>query len=348
MGQVKIDHEVLEKFAFDILCNSGIEPQEAETIAQVMVWTDMIGRSGHGLAHLPILLKRFKRKLINSPCHAKFVKKSDAIFLLEGKNGPGQFLGHQAMTKAIDTAAEYGVSIVSVRNSNHFGACAYYAQLAAEKNKISLVTSNSFPCVAPYGGISPVLGTNPFAFGAPVKDGQSILADFSTSTISGTAIREAIKDRKKISRGVALDEKGNDTVDPEKVIMGSLLPMAGFKGYSLGLMVEILSGVLTGSAISNEIGSVWRDFTKSNRVGHLFMVIDIASLVPLEIYYERIADLIGYIMKCNKKDAAALRLPGEARWCHYKQNIENGVPLGNNILHELNLLADGLGLVTPW
>lgn len=349
MGEVRIDCNLLEKFTFDILCASGIETREAHIIAKVMVWTDMIGRSGHGLARLPIFLKRYKLNLINSPCSANFVKKSDAVFLLEGHNGPGQFLAHEAMAKAIDIADTCGVGIVGVQNSNHFGAGAYYAHLAAEAKKISIVTTNSFPLVVPHGGISPVFGTNPFTFGAPVKDGQSILADFSTGAVSGATFRKAIADRKNILPGSALDEQGNDIVEPEQAGEGNILPIAGAKGYGLGLMIEIISGVLTGSAISHEIGSVWKDFTKSNRVGHLLIALDISNIIPLEIYYERIADLTGFIKAARKMNTIdEILLPGETRWRHYQQNVEKGVPISDADINELNSLADTLGLIPPW
>lgn len=349
MGDVKIDFRVLEKFVFDILCSSGVYTQEANTIAKVMVWTDLIGRSGHGLKRLPIFIKRFKQNLINSPCNAKFVPKSCAVYLLEGNDGPGQVLGHRAMSKAIEMADRYGIGLVGVQNSNHFGANSYYNQLAAEANKISIVTTNSFPIVAPHGGMSPIFGTNPLAFGAPVRNGQSILVDFSTSGISGAMIRKATANQSTIPIGLALDEDGKDTVDPERASKGSILPMAGAKGYCLGLMVEILSGVITGSAISLEIGSVWKDFSKSNRVGHLFIAIDVSSIMPLEIYYDRIEGLISYIKEAKKRDGIdEILLPGETRWRNYQQNIKNGIHLDQNIISELLSLADEFKIMAPW
>jgi ureidoglycolate dehydrogenase (NAD+) len=349
MDDVRVDSRLLKKFVFDILCASGVDTRETNTIAEVMVWTEMIGRSGHGLKRLPIFIKRFKRNLINSPCHAEFVRKSDTISLLEGNDGPGQFLGHMAMLKAIEIADKFGVGVVGVQNSNHFGANSYYNQLAAQAGKISIVTTNSFPLVVPHGGMSPVLGTNPFAFGAPVIGSQSILIDFSTSGISGAMIRKALANKSTLPMGVALDKDGKDTVDPEQASKGSILPMAGVKGYCLGLMVEILSGVITGSAISHEIGSVWKDFSKSNRVGHLFLAIDISSLLPLEIYYDRMAELMGYIKEAKKRNGInAILLPGEPEWRHYQQNVESGVHLSKDIADELQSLANEFKLGVPW
>lgn len=348
-GKVKIDVQVLEKFVFDILCSSGIDKQEADIIARVMVWTEMIGRSGHGLKRVPIFIKRFKRNLIKSPCDAKFSHKSDAVSLLEGNDGPGQVLGHLAMSKAIEKADKGGIGLVCVKNSNHFGANSYYNQLAAEANKISIVTTNSFPIVVPHGGMSPVFGTNPFAFGAPVRNGQSILVDFSTSGASGAMIRKAAADHSTIPIGLALDEHGNDTVDPERASKGSILPIAGAKGYCLGLMVEILSGVITGSAISNEIGSVWKDFSKSNRVGHLFLVIDVSIIMHLELYYDRIEGLIGHIKEAKKRDNIdEILLPGETRWRNYQESLHHGVRLGDEVINGLQSLADEFNIMAPW
>jgi LDH2 family malate/lactate/ureidoglycolate dehydrogenase len=349
MYDVKIDSRVLENFVSDLLCTSGIDDQEAKIISKVMVWTEMIGRSEHGLKRLPLFVKRFKQNLINSPCKADFVHKSESVSLLQGNDGAGQVLGHLAMMKAIEMADIGGVGLVAVQNSNHFGANSYYNQMAAKANKISIVTTNSFPIVAPHGGMSPVFGTNPFAFGAPVRSGQTILVDFSTSGISGAMIRKFAAEKKTIPLGVALDEDGNDTTDPVRASKGSILPVGGAKGYCLGLMIEILSGVITGSAISNEIGSVWKDFTRRNRVGHLFLTIDVSRLMPLERYYDRIEDLVSFIKEAKKRVGInEILLPGETRWRNYQDSLNNGVRIGGELFKELQSLADELKIMVPW
>jgi LDH2 family malate/lactate/ureidoglycolate dehydrogenase len=349
MAAIRVNFEQLEKFVFDILHCSGFDAKEAKITAEVMVWTDLIGRSNHGLKFLPIILKRFRRDLIKSPCHPEFEKRADAIYVLRGNDGLGQFLSHLAMAKAIDIADERGIGLVGVQNSNHFGAGAYYMQMAAEKKKISLVTSNSVPRVVPHGGSTPVLGTNPFAFGAPVKDDRSILVDFSTGAMAGSTIRKAIEDGKSIPEGLALDRNGNDTVDPKMANDGSLLPMAGAKGFCMGLMVEILSAIITGSASSHEIGSMLKNFSKSNRVGHFILAINVPSLMPLEVYYDRMETLIRYIKESRKKnDVDEILYPGEGRWRHLHQNEKEGVQLADSIIAALQAEASKLNLAVPW
>ena len=346
---VRVSSDELEKFALNILGASGVDPYESEIISKVLVWTDLIGRTTHGIIRLPIYIKRFKRGLIKSPCQPEFIHKSSSIQLLKGNDGFGQFLSHCAMSKAIDIAAKHGVGLIGVYESNHFGAGAYYIQMAAEKNMISLVTTNSFPLVAPHGGIAPVLGTNPLAFGAPMRNNQSILVDFSTGALAGATIRKAIAENVTIPKGMVVNEKGQDIVDPNQAPQGIILPFAGARGYCLGLMVEILSGVITGSAISHEIGSIFRNFKKCNRVGHLFIALDIRQMMPLDIYYDRMTQLVAFIKETKRLgETDEILLPGEKRWRIFRQQITEGIRLSTDCIEALNPLAYELGVSQPW
>ena len=349
MDDLRVFDKELEKFVLNILCASGVDPSESEIISKVLVWTELIGRTGHGVIRLPIYLKRFEKELIKSPCQPEFYRKSSAIQLLKGKDGFGQFLGHCAMSKAVEIADKHGIGLVGVYESNHFGASAYYVQMAAERNMISLVTTNSFPIVAPHGGISPVFGTNPIAFGAPMRNGQSILVDFSTGALAGATIRKAIAEQGKIPDGMVVDENGNDIVDPKKAPKGVILPFAGARGYCLGLMAEILSGVITGAAISHEIGSIFRQFDKNNRVGHLFFVLNIANIMSLKTYFNRMEIISGFI-KASKRlpETKEILLPGETRWRTYYQQLSEGISLSAECIEALNQLADKFKISTPW
>lgn len=349
MHEVSVSGSELRKFVFDILYASGVDTTESKIISKVLVWTEMIGRTTHGVIRLPIYLKRFKLGLIKSPCRPKFIRKSGTIQILKGNDGFGQFLSHYAMSRAMEIADKHGVGLVGVNESNHFGAGAYYIQMAAEKNNISLVTTNSFPLVAPHRGISPVLGTNPIAFGAPMRNGQSILIDFSTGALAGATIRKAIAEHGKIPKGMVVDKNGNDIVDPERASKGVILPFSGARGYCLGLFAEILSGVITGAAISHEIGSIYRELKKSNRVGHLFCVLNIAKIMPIETYFDRMEKLLGFI-KASKKfsETEEILMPGENRWRIYHQQLTGGVRLSAECIEALNPLADELKISKPW
>lgn len=349
MNAIRVDFQEFKKLAFDILTLSGVDSKEAEIIAKVVSWTDLIGRSTHGSIRLPIYLKRFRLGLIKSPCRPEFIKKSDAIYILKGKDGFGQYLGHRAMLKAIEIAEKQGIGLVGVQDSNHFGAGAYYIQMAAERHKISLVASNSFPLVAAHGGISPVFGTNPIAFGAPTKNGRSILIDFSTGSLSGSTIRKAIVEQGKLPEGTVIDENENTIEDPKLASKGVMLPFAGARGYCLGFMSEILSGIITGAASSHEIGSIYKDFHRPNKVGHFFLAIDISSILPLDIYFDRMEKLSGTIKNSKKrKDINEILLPGEIRWRNYKRQLKAGIQLTAEIVEALDPLVKELNLSAPW
>lgn len=349
MTNVNVNHQTLERFTLDILQASGVDEAEARIIAKALVWANLIGRAPQGALRLGVYLKRFRLGLIQSPCRPEFTQTSESVCLLDGQDGFGHYLGHIGMLKAIELADRYGLGLVGVRNSNHFGAAAYYVQLAAEQSKLGLTTSNSFPRVAPYGGLTPALGTNPFAFGAPTRNGQAILVDFATSAMAGSSIRQAKAERKEIPPGVIIDAHGRDLTDPNLAAQDVILPFGGAKGFCLSLMVEILSGVITGAAISHQIASVYKNFENSSKNGHLFIAIDIAKLMPIETYFERMEMLIGYIKTAKTgEDVAEILLPGETRWRTHRRQLAEGITLDLETVETLTTLAQTLNVPAPW
>jgi LDH2 family malate/lactate/ureidoglycolate dehydrogenase len=344
-----ISFDELEQFVGDILVAAGVDSHEAQIIATVLVWNELVGRSTQGLIRIPIYLKRLQLGLIKSPCNPEFDQVSDTIHMVKGNDGFGQFLGHCAMSKATELAEIHGVGVVGVLGSNHFGSSAYYLQIAAKANQLSLVTSNSVPKVAPYGGMTPVFGTNPIAFGAPTKNGQSILIDFSTGALAGSTIRKAIAEHEKLPVDAIIDENEKPIVDPNLASQGVMLPLAGARGYCLGLMAEILSSIITGAAISHEIGSIYKDFDRSNNVGHFFLAIDISRICPLDIYFDRLETLIGFIKKSKKrKGTNEILLPGETRWRNYAYQRKAGIKLTEETIEALYPLVKDFNLSALW
>lgn len=349
MNHVQIKDETLTRFVETLLRHAGVDPLEAASMAPVFVWTDMIGRHLHGVNRLPALIKRFKLGLINSPCNARFEHQAPAFARLEGNNGFGQYLGHVAMHEAITLARTHGIGAVGVRGSNHFGAGAYYVNLAASQNQLGIALSNSVPKVAPHGGAKAVLGTNPFAFGAPAQNGHAILADFSTSAIPGSKVLEAIAEKKKLPEGLVVDETGASLVDPQHLGHGAILPFGGAKGFCVGLMVEILSGVLTGAGVSHGVASMYEDFTRPSNSGHFFLAINIAVLMPLADYYERLAQLVALLKAAGKVGVAEeVLIPGETRWRTFAEQQNEGVNIDQKTAASLTTLAQECDVATPW
>ena len=341
----RIEAEKLEKLVQEILCAKGVDLEESSIIAQSLVWSDLIDRQSHGVLRLSAYLKKFQHGLIKSPCVPTFIPKSEVIYLVDGHDGFGHYIGYVAMSKAIHIAKQYGVGIVGVSHSNHFGAGAYYVELAAKNCQLGLALSNSFPIVAPYGGVTTALGTNPFAFGAPRENGQSILVDFSTGAAAGATLRKAVEKNAKIPEGVLTDNEGNYITEPDRINQGVVLPFGGAKGFCLGLMVEILSGVITSAGISHEIASMWKNWERSANNGHFFLAIDIPKIMPPRDYYERIERLTQFIKSAKpKKGVEEILLPGEVRWRNYYQNLEQGIALDLKTVKSLTELAQELNL----
>lgn len=349
MTKIGVDYTVLEQFTTDLLCAAGVDQAEATIVAKVLVWTDLIGRSTHGLFRLPVYVKRYQHGLIASPSRPEWVQKADTIYLLEGHNGFGLYLGHLAMSKAIEVAAQFGVGVVGVWQSNHILAGAYYVELAAQQGKLGWVTSNAFPRVAPHGGITAALGTNPFAFAAPLPDGQSILVDFSTGALAGGTIKQAIAEQRDLPPGLVVNEAGRDIVDPTQANQGTILPFGGAKGFCLGLMVEILSGVITGAATSHEIASFYNDFERPANLGHFFLALDITKFMPIETYYERMETLLGFIKAAKLREGfAEILIPGESRWRTYHRQVAEGIELSPQTRQGLKDLAQELQVPVPF
>jgi len=348
-GSVIVSHDALRAFLTDLIVGSGADPTEAAVVAEVTVWSDLVGRPTQGSWRLPVLLERLRRGVIASPCRPSFEQRTEALALLDGGDGFGYYLGQIAMNHAVAMARQSGLALVAVRRSNHLGALAYFGNLAAAGGMIGLVASNSFPRVAPYGGISQVLGTNPLCFAAPTADGRAVLVDTSTGPASGSAIRKRAEERAPLPEGVvAVDEGGRALADAGDASRASLLP-AGPKGFALGLMIEILCGVLTGAAVSHEIASLYGDFSRPSNLGHLFVALDISRLMPREDYFARIGRLLETVKASRLQDGVdEVRFPGEARWRSMERQRRDGIRLDAATADRLSALARPLDIGVPW
>jgi LDH2 family malate/lactate/ureidoglycolate dehydrogenase len=343
----RINHKDLRELAAALLSASGTDESEVGTIADILIWADLVGRSTQGIWYLKTLLERLRAGLIQSPCSPEFTQKADGIVLVDGHNGFGRYVGHVAMSRAIELARRCGIGLAVVRNSSHFGAAAYYVHLAAQAGMIGFAFTNAQGRVAAHGGLRPIFGTNPIAFGAPLRDGRSVLVDFSTSMMAGSMLRKGLESNEPIPAGVAVDEHGKPATNPMEVF--AMLPFGGAKGYCLGLLVEILAGVITGSLMSFQIPYTLEKTKRVTRIGHVFLVIDIATLLPLPEYHERMAMLVTAIKDSPVQPGVSeVLIPGEARWRNYLKQIKEGILLDSKTIESLESLAAERKIATPW
>ena len=346
---VTMSHQVLERFATELLTGARSSRKDAQRVARALVWSDLRGRHPQGVVRIPVLATMLKHGLITSPTQMTWSELSAVTYRLNAGNSFGQIAGEEATRKAVYLAKKSGIGMVVVNNSNHYGAASYFCALAAEADCIGMTFTNATPKVAPYGGTKPIFGTNPIAFSCPTSSGIPILVDFSTSAIAGSTIRHLKESGGKLPEGVALDTNGLPTTDPAALTIGSLLPAAGPKGYGLGLMVEIFCGILAGAGMSHEVGPFYSTWKRNVNSGHLFMAMDISKFQALQLYFERIDMLIGEIKSSPTLEGTSeVLFPGEIRGRYLEKYMREGIPLGEETVHALEKLARSLAIEVPW
>jgi LDH2 family malate/lactate/ureidoglycolate dehydrogenase len=334
----RVDADVLRDFIERIMEAHGVDSDQVRTVAKNLVWNELVGRPNFGVLRLPILMERVRRGVLRGSCQPQFEAVSETMARLDGDDGFGQYVAEIGMRRAIAMAHKGGLGVVGVRNSNFFGTGAYFVQLAAEAGMMGFAASNSFPKVAAHGGILPALGTNPFAFSAPRRNGESMLLDLATSALAGSTVREHIAKGEDLPAGLVVDGNGAPITDPRKVADGALLPFGGAKGFGLALMVEILAGVITGAGVAHGVKSMYADFAESGHSGHFLLALDISRWITLEEYFARFETLIAAVRASNPN--GGVRLPGEIRWQAFRENRDRGIRLEPRLMAALAALSE--------
>jgi LDH2 family malate/lactate/ureidoglycolate dehydrogenase len=274
----------------------------------------------------------------------RLVEDSGAVAVLDGGNGLGPVAARRAMLLALDKAAAFGLGAVGVRNGNHFGAAGYYAALALERGMLGLATSNAAAIMAPPGGTTPVVGNNPLAVAAPAGQAPFLL-DIALSTVSYGRIRMAAEQGLRIPDDWAMTAAGQPTTDPVAAIAGLLTPFGGHKGFGLAVVVELLSAVLTGAALSWRVGQAQAAGQPEQR-GHFCLALDPGRFLTGETFHARMAKLDEGV----RGGAAGARLPGSRSYQQASAAPATGIHLGDQLRKELDLLgaATGVGPLQSW
>ncbi|MEM9332702.1 MAG: Ldh family oxidoreductase [Pseudomonadota bacterium] len=328
-------HEIVK----NIFRAGGVSDAQSEAIAENMVWSECVGRSNFGVKRIPIHLKRLKLGLLNPVANPEIKETSAGMAQIDADNAFGHFAGKIGIEKAVELAGNSGIGMVVLKRSNWYGTGAYFTKIAAEAGMISLAASNAFPKVAAFGGASAVLGTNPFAFGAPRSTGEHIMVDFATASLAGSTVRELRDSGRALDEGLAVYPDGKPLTDPADLEAGALLPFGGAKGFGVALLVEILAGVISGSGFSETVNSTYSNFDDISNSGHCLIAIDVQKLMPLDVYFARLETLV-QILKTSGSQDHTVRLPGEVRWQTLSQNTKNGIRLSDASFQGLARSAD--------
>jgi ureidoglycolate dehydrogenase (NAD+) len=337
--------EELECWSQALLEGAGLEAQAAETVAVSLVAANRRGVDSHGVARLPVYAQRLRVGSMNGRPQPKVERVHGAVALIDADHGPGQVAGVLATDLSIELARRHGVGAVAVHRSSHYGTAAYYAIRAARAGLVGISTTNAEPFVIPFGGLLPALGTNPIALAAPTPTGIFDV-DMASSQVAHNKIRNAAAEGRSIPEGWGVDEQGHPTTDPNQVF--AAVPLGGYKGYGLAVLVEILSAVLAGSGITHGVGRLVEELERPQDVGHFHLALDPEPLVGSA----RFAELLGGLLEELKAipagpDAGEVLVPGEPQARIQAERDRLGIPLPDAQWALLEGLSRELGVPVP-
>ena len=327
------------------LCKVEVPDAHAEILMETLLDADEKGIHTHGFFRLPTYIEQIKRGNINPNPKISIEERGITIRLMHGGGGLGSVISSLAMQEAIKLSRDYGVGIVSVNGSNHFGTAAYYSEMAAKENQIGIAMTNASPAIAPTGGKKAVLGNNPWSISVNTNLGHPITLDMANSVARGKIRLKAIAGE-PIPIGWALDKDGNPTTDAQEALEGLILPIGDHKGYGITFMIDVLTGVLSGAKFGNQNPLIDEDGKRDN--GHLFISFNIGNFMPLEAFRERIDELIEMVKSAPRIDQSReIFLPGEIEWRN-KLNQKNGtVAMTENVVKKIEDLCHAYDIPLP-
>ena len=352
--------ESLADFCRDLFTRLDVPPDDARTVAEVLVAADLRGIDSHGVARMRRYVRGLKEGIMFPHPRVQIVNETPISALLDGGAALGQVAGKKAMEIAVAKALEQGAGFVAVQNSNHFGIAGYYSQMALNHDLIGIALTNSTPDVVPTFGREVMLGTNPISVAVPAGGENPYVLDMSTAVITSGKLESRNRMGKKIPPGWAVDEKGEPCDDPGRVYAnmrgkrgGGLLPLGGageefggHKGYGLGLLVDIFSGVLSASANTTLL------YPKNpegkplpSRVGHFLGALRVDLFRPLAGFKADMDDLIRRLKNSPKAEGRErIYIHGEKEFELEKKYRREGVPLHLKVFEDLKALAEEAGI----
>lgn len=340
----------LDRYTTAILRGAGMTAQGAAVAARVLVTSDARGIESHGVARLPQYVALIDAGVLDPTAVPTVERESASTALVDGHNGMGQVAATEAMRLAIAKAQAHDVGVVAVRNSNHFGIAGYYAMLALEHDLIGLALTNSSPLVAPTGGKRAMVGTNPIAAAVPTGDDRPFVLDMATSTVPVGRLEVHARTGQPLRPGWAIDRTGHETLDAATGRAGALLPLGGtgeaggYKGYGLGVLVDLLTGVLAGGLYGPLIGGLW-DATAPSDLGHFFLALNPTAFNPLDAIQGRARDLLRRLEAGEHAEGAAeILVAGEKERRAHVEARARGVRLHRSVTVALEGLGQRYGI----
>ncbi len=334
----------LEPFARAILLAAGVPSHKAAIVAASLVASNLRGIDSHGIQLLPFYIDQLLAGEMDPHTDGGVISESGACLVFDGRNGIGQWIAEQCCGHAVRMAGVHGLGMVVARESNHFGAAAWWAQKMRAAGQIGIVTCNASPIVPPWQGREGRMGTNPICMSVP---GPWLLDMATTTVAAGRIFKAFLNDQPEIPVGWAFDADGVPTTDTKKAYRGMLMPLGGYKGSGLAMMVEILCSTLSGGVMPNEIGGI-RYRGKRVRVSQMYLAIDVAHFTPLAEFSARMDQLVALM----KSTATApgydeVLVAGDPEWRTEAQRRQSGIPIADGNWDLLAKAAERVNVPVP-
>jgi len=341
---VWVNFNVLENFMIDVFRKVGIPEEDAKICADILITSDKRGIDCHGVAYLKrMYYDRIKTGQIQPKTNIEIIKETPTTAVIDGHHGMGLVIAKKSMDLAIKKAKKFGLGMVAVKNSTHYGFAGYFSLMAVKANMIGITGTNTSYCVVPTFGVEPVLGTNPLTFGIPSDEDFPFCLDCATSVRSVGRIEMYERAEKEIPAGLVIAKDGKTRTDSYQVLSDltsgklNLLPLggigeatAGYKGYGYATIVEILSTALQGGKFFKESYK-----ERGRHIGHFFIAIDISAFIDVEIFKKITGNILRNIRNSQKVPGEEkIYTAGEKEYLIWLERKDKGAPITKSVQKE--------------
>ena len=367
MPKVVCPWNLITDFVTDAFKGYGIPEEEAKMCTSVLLESDKRGIESHGCNRFkPVYLDRIKAGIQFPTTNFDIIKETETTAVVDGHNGMGQVIGTKSMQVAIDKAKKYGMGMVAVRNSCHYGIAGYYTSMATKAGCIGLTGTNARPSVAPTFGVEGMFGTNPLTLGVPTDEKFDFNIDCASSITQNGKVEYYARIGEDIHPGTVIDLNGNPVegdsgVALKKIRQGTAAlttlggigeALGGYKGYGFAMFVEFLSAVLQDGAYGKDLdGKDEEGNIRPYHLGHFFIAIDTNHFLGEEICRKKTGDIIRKVRASRKAPGEErIYIAGEKEYEIWKEREPHGVPINESVQGEINAVRDELGLdyKFPW
>lgn len=367
MSKVIVPWELITNFVTDAFVGYGVPEEDAKICTDVLLESDRRGIESHGCNRFkPIYLDRIKAGIQKPVTEFEIVRETPTTAVVDGHDGMGQVISYKSMQMAIDKAKKYGMGMVAVRNSCHYGIAGYYASMATKAGCIGITGTNARPSIAPTFGVENMLGTNPLTVGMPTDEEFDFILDCATSITQRGKLEYYSRIGKKTPEGMVIGRDGKALTDTDKILVqlntheAALAPLggigeelAGYKGYGYATVVELLSAALQQGNYLSMLSGIGENGEKvPYHLGHWFIAIDTEAFCGLEAFKKTAGDILRELRASEKAPGEErIYTAGEKEWLVWEERKDSGVPINDAVQKELSEVRDELGLtkyIFPW